>query len=73
VVSVLLTYGGKNGPREVGGSDVVRSTVGSGEALAPRMALAVVVMTGGPPPSSSSAREALVWWVDGASLGDNGG
>jgi hypothetical protein len=45
----------------------------SGEAPTPRMALTTAVTTGGPPPSSSLAREALVWWVDDASLGGNGG
>jgi hypothetical protein len=48
-------------------------TVVSGEAPTLGMASAMAVMTGAPPPSSSSAQEALVQWVNGTSLGGNGG
>jgi hypothetical protein len=50
-------------------------TVGaaSGVASALTMILAAVVTMGSPPPSSSLTREALIRWVDGASLGSNGG
>jgi hypothetical protein len=74
----LLSYAGGNGPREVGGGDVVRSTVGDGEGGLWRSSdfmdgSSGIVTTDGPPPSSISAREALVWRFDGMSLGGNGG
>jgi hypothetical protein len=51
----------------------VTMTVVSGEAPTLGMASAMAVMTGAPPPSSSSTQEALVQWVNGTSLGGNGG
>jgi hypothetical protein len=47
-------------------------TVGAASGVAPGLVAvsAVVVMTGGPPASSNFTREALIWWVDSASLGD---
>jgi hypothetical protein len=45
----------------------------SGEASVPTKVPMMVLTMGSPPPSSGLTQEALIRWVNGASLGDNGG
>jgi hypothetical protein len=54
------------------GRRLVTMKAASGKTSALGMALEVAVTTGGPPPSNNLTQEALVRWVDDASLLGNG-